>query len=201
MQAIGVTPCNSHGKLFANYADNLLMNYQPLAVLSLLALSMFGSAHAVLPEPPKQMQARVISIQDGDTLTVMDSKRKTFVVQMDGVDAPELDQPYGQSSKLHLERRILRKNVVLLWHKTTGDGTLIAKVTMNNGDINLLQLRTGSAWTSGKVTVTHGDPDAGRYANAQVKAKEKLLGLWRDASAISPSEWRKQKAASAEAPK
>lgn len=189
------------GKLFDDYADNLRMNYPSLIAFFLLALSALGGAQAALPEPPKQMQARVVSVQDGDTLTVMDSKRKTFVVQMDGVDAPELDQPYGQSSKLHLERRILRKNVVLLWHKTTANGTLIAKVTMNNGDINLLQVRTGSAWTSGKVTVSNGDPDAGRYASAQANAKAKLLGLWRGESTIAPSEWRKQKAASTEAPK
>lgn len=171
------------------------MNIRRLAFSLLVSLSALCSVQAALPDPPQQMQARVVNVIDGDTLTVIDSKRKSYVVQMDGVDAPELDQPYGSSSKLHLERRVLRKNVVLLWHKTTTNGTLIAKVTLNNGDINLLQIRTGSAWASGRVTVSNFNPDSGQYASAQADAKKKLLGLWRAEGVISPAEWRKQKEA------
>lgn len=157
----------------------------------LIALGM-STAHAVLPEPPKQMQVRVTGIQDGDTLFVMDSKQKSYTVQLDGIDAPESGQPYSEASKKHLERRILKKNVVLMWHKTSKEGALIAKVLFNNGDINLLQLRTGSAWMSKNITVNIGGSDTGRYASAQAHAKEKQLGLWRDENAISPWEWRKQ---------
>lgn len=156
----------------------------------LIALGM-GAAHAVLPELPKQMQVRVIDINDGDTITVMDSKQKSYTVQLDGIDAPETGQPYGEASKKHLERRILKKNVVLMWHKTK-DGALIAKVLLNNGDINLLQLRTGSAWLTKNITVNIGGSDTGRYASAQAHAKEKQLGLWRDENAISPWDWRAQ---------
>jgi len=157
-----------------------------------VALGAFGSAHATLPEPPKQMQVRVVGVNDGDTLTVMDSKQKTYTVQLDGIDAPEAAQPYGEASKKHLERRILRKNVVLMWHKTSKDGALIAKVLLNNGDINLLQLRTGSAWQTKNITVDTSGSDSGRYASAQGHAKEKQLGLWRDENAIPPWDWRKQ---------
>ncbi len=151
-----------------------------------------GTAHAVLPEPPKQMQVRVIGVNDGDTLTVMDSKQKSYIVHLDGIDAPEIGQPYGEASKKHLERRILKKNVVLMWHKTSKDGALMAKVLLNNGDINLLQLRTGSAWLTKNISVNIGGTDTGRYASAQAHAKEKLLGLWRDENAIQPWDWRTQ---------
>jgi len=155
-------------------------------------LNMLGNAHAALPEPAKQMQVRVVEVNDGDTLTVMDSKQKTYTVQLDGIDAPEAGQPYGEASKKHLERRILKKNVVLMWHKTGKDGALIAKVLLNNGDINLLQLRTGSAWMTNALTVNISGSDSGRYASAQAHAKEKSLGLWRDDRAMSPWDWRKQ---------
>ncbi len=156
------------------------------------ALCVLGSAHAALPEPPKQMQVRVIGVNDGDTLTVVDSKQKTYIVQLDGIDAPEAGQPYGEASKKHLERRILKKNVVLMWHKTGKDGALIAKVLLNNGDINQLQLRTGSAWATSTLSVNVSGNDTGRYTSAQAHAKEKSLGLWRDENAIAPWDWRKQ---------
>lgn len=156
------------------------------------ALGMAFNAHAVLPEPAKQMQVRVIVVNDGDSLTVIDSKQKTYSVQLDGIDAPETAQPYGEASKKHLERRILKKNVVLMWHKTSKDGALIAKVLLNNGDINQLQLRTGSAWMTNSLTVNLSGSDSSRYASAQAHAKEKQLGLWRDEHAIAPWDWRKQ---------
>jgi len=167
---------------------NTFLNGLLLGIL----LSAIGSAQAALPEPPKQMQVRVVGVNDGDTLTVMDSKQKSYTVHLDGIDAPETVQPYGEASKKHLERRILKKNVVLMWHKTGKDGALIAKVLLNNGDINLLQLRTGSAWMTNSLTVNTSGSDSGRYASAQAHAKEKNLGLWRDENAIPPWDWRKQ---------
>lgn len=168
--------------------QNKLLN----GLLGVALAVFFGSAHAVLPEPPKQMQVRVIGVIDGDTLSVIDSKQKSYTVQLDGIDAPEAGQPYGEASKKHLERRILKKNVVLMWHKTSKEGALIAKVLLNNGDINQLQLRTGSAWVTKNITVNVNGNDTGRYASAQAHAKEKALGLWRDENAISPWDWRKQ---------
>ena len=79
-----------------------------------------------------------------------------------------------------------------MWHKTSKEGALIAKVLLNNGDINQLQLRTGSAWTTKNITVNINGNDASRYASAQAHAKDKALGLWRDENAIPPWEWRKQ---------
>ncbi len=157
-----------------------------------LVLAAMGAAHATLPEPPRQLQVRVTAVNDGDTLTVTDSKQKSYTVQLDGIDAPELAQPYGEASKKHLERRILKKNVVLMWYKTGKDGALIAKVLLNNGDINLLQLRTGSAWQTKNITVDLSGGDSSRYASAQGHAKGKSLGLWRGENTIPPWEWRKQ---------
>ena len=166
---------------------------RPLFLKGLFFITLgVSTAHAVLPEPPKQMQVRVIHVNDGDTFSVMDTKQKSYTVQLDGIDAPEPGQPYGEAAKKHLERRILKKNVVLMWHKTSKEGALIAKVLLNNGDINLLQLRTGSAWATKNITVNVGGTDTNRYASAQAHAKEKQLGLWREENAIPPWDWRKQ---------
>ena len=177
-----------------HFAKRLNTSMRKIFLSGLLgvALGVISSAHAALPVPPQQMQVRVIRVNDGDTLTVTDSRQKSYTVQLDGIDAPEAAQPYGDASKKHLERRILKKNVVLMWHKTGQDGALLAKVLLNNGDINLLQVRTGSAWMTNSISVNLSGSDSGRYASAQGRAKEKLLGLWRTETAIPPWEWRKQ---------
>ncbi len=141
--------------------------------------------------PAKQMQARIALVNDGDTITVIDMAQKRHIIQMDGIDAPELEQPYGQASKKHLERRLLKKNVVIIWNKTTAEGVKIGKVLLNNGDINQLQIRTGSAWATGAITVNFSGSDKARYAAAQNLAKEKSMGLWRAGNAIPPWDWRK----------
>lgn len=156
---------------------------------------LYGLAFATHAAPPKQMQARVGDVRDGDTIVVIDPQQKRYVVQMDGVDAPELDQPYGETSKKNLERRLYKKNVVVVWNKTGTDGTLVAKVMVNNGDFNQLQLRTGSAWATGEITVNYSGNDKKKYAAAEAVAKEKQLGLWRNPGAVAPWEWRKKKEA------
>jgi endonuclease YncB( thermonuclease family) len=156
--------------------------------LLLSALLAVPSAHAAA----KQMQARIAKINDGDTITVIDMAQKRHIVQLDGIDAPELGQPYGEASKKHLERRLTRKNVVVIWNKTTGEGAKLGKVLLNNGDINQLQVRTGSAWATGEISVNFSGSDKARYAAAQNVAKEKSLGLWRAGNAVAPWDWRKQ---------
>lgn len=162
-----------------------------LTLLSLTAVALFAipDTHAA---PSKQMQARIATINDGDTITVIDFSQKRHIVQMDGVDAPELGQPYGEASKKHLERRLIKKNVVIMWNRTTKEGAKLGKVLLNNGDVNQLQIRTGSAWATGEITVNYSGNDKARYAGAQAVAKEKGLGLWRAGNAVAPWDWRQQ---------
>jgi endonuclease YncB( thermonuclease family) len=185
---------NPNVSAMLNHTMNLRRSRVSRLLASVVLGFVTGVAGAALPEPPKQMQVRVIGITDGDTIVVADTQRRKYTVQMDGIDAPELAQPYGAASKLHLERRILNRTVILMWHKTGKDGTLIAKVMFNNGDINMLQLRTGSAWNAGNLTVNYSGNDKARYASSQKHAQDKQLGLWREGNAVEPWEWRKQNA-------
>ncbi len=168
---------------------NLLRHCFNALSLAALVLIATPDSHAA---PAKQMQARIAAINDGDTLTVIDFSQKRHIIQMDGVDAPELGQPYGEASKKHLERRLFKKNVVIMWNRTTKEGAKLGKVLLNNGDVNQLQIRTGSAWASGEITVNYSGNDKARYAAAQAVAKEKGLGLWRTANPVAPWDWRQQ---------
>jgi endonuclease YncB( thermonuclease family) len=57
------------------------------------------------PAPPlglKIVERRVVSVADGDTITLLDSNRQQHRIRLAGIDAPEKAQPFGQRSKQHL---------------------------------------------------------------------------------------------------
>lgn len=48
---------------------------------------------------------KVVSIHDGDTITILQGKQQ-IKVRLFGIDAPELEQPYGKKSKQFLANLI-----------------------------------------------------------------------------------------------
>ena len=62
-----------------------------LAALA-IALTCLG-AHA------ERLSGRVVGIQDGDTLTLLDANRREQRIRLAGIDAPEARQRYGQAAR------------------------------------------------------------------------------------------------------
>jgi len=57
-------------------------------------------------------EGKVISVYDGDTLTVSNLDNQKVKIRLYGIDAPELKkQPYGRASRDYLQRLILNKTV------------------------------------------------------------------------------------------
>ena len=48
------------------------------------------------------LQGKVISIADGDTVTVLDATNAQYRIRLQGIDAPERSQAFGNVSKEHL---------------------------------------------------------------------------------------------------
>ena len=44
------------------------------------------------------LQGKVVKIADGDTVTIVDNSGKKHRIRLMGIDAPEKDRPYGDSS-------------------------------------------------------------------------------------------------------
>jgi endonuclease YncB( thermonuclease family) len=75
-----------------------------------LLLALLLSAAPAFAAPPKtetRLTLKVVSVHDGDTFTGLNEANEQVKVWLDAVDAPELGQPYGQSSKKALSERIL----------------------------------------------------------------------------------------------
>src|ERR1035437_7705073 len=71
----------------------------PWAEMGLCLLFWFQVAHA----EPTRINGRVVSVADGDTLTILAADNVQHKIRLAGVDAPEKRQPFGQCSRQHLE--------------------------------------------------------------------------------------------------
>ena len=153
-----------------------------LVALLLLAPSMALSWPAV-----------VLYHTDGDTLEVFSLQTSsTREIRLYGVDAPETEQAHGVAAREYL-REILKPNVtveILNYGEPDRHKRNVGIVIYQEKNINAMMVEAGLAWVS---------PDfcKGRFCKdsraMQKNARENKRGLWQDANATPPWEWRKAK--------
>lgn len=131
---------------------------------------------------------KVISVADGDTLTVLTSSYDKIKIRFQGIDAPELGQEYGQKAKDDL-KAITRASGGQVAIEDLGKdqyGRTLARVyDSKGGNVGLQLVENGSAWHFEKYS------DDVKLAQAQIEAKANKRGLWgADVAPISPDEYR-----------
>jgi len=159
-----------------------------LMLLSLLALLMTaGQVHAQV------LHGRVVGVSDGDSITVLDAKQRTHKIRLQGIDAPEKAQPYGQKSKQSLSDLVYQQAVQVAWTKQDRYGRTVGQVFHEGTDVNLQQVLRGMAWHYKQYEREQSAQDRVRYAVAQEQARQHRLGLWQDPQPVEPSVFRRQK--------
>ena len=139
------------------------------------------------------LDARVVGVSDGDTITVLDADQHQWKIRLAGIDAPEKSQPFGQQSKHILSDRVFGKQVVIETGKTDRYGRTIGKVIVAGEDVNLEQVRAGLAWHYKKYEREQSAQDRMRYARAEEDARRGLRGIWQLPAPIAPWDYRKMK--------
>ncbi len=147
-----------------------------------LALLLAFSAGTAAAET---LSGEVITVIDGDTLTVSDAARKHYRVRLAGVDAPEAKQPHGIRSARSLARLCYRKTAKVEW-KAKEHGLHLGQVTCEDKDAGAEQVRRGLAWVSPQQIT----PGSALY-ELETYARLRKLGLWADEKPVAPWEWRK----------
>ncbi len=133
----------------------------------------------------------VVSVADGDTVTVLDSYRQQHKVRLAGVDAPEKSQAFGKVSRLNLARLVFGRPVTIEFDKLDRYRREVGKVWVAGEDINLEQLKAGLAWHYKKYEDEQSPEDRQRYALAESNAASAHRGLWRDPNPTPPWAYRK----------
>ncbi len=156
-------------------------------VLALVCLAMGESAHAEI------LEGRVVSVHDGDTVTVLDRHKTQFHVRLAGIDAPELGQPFGRRSKEALAQRVFQQEVTVDWDKRDRYQRLVGKVWIHQADANLAQVQDGLAWHYKDYAKEQSAADRVEYAAAETQARQAGRGLWQQPDPVAPWVYRKQR--------
>ena len=138
-----------------------------------------------------ELTGLVVGVSDGDTITVLVDKTP-YKIRLAGIDAPESRQAFGQASKQHLSALVYKKSVTVLWDKRDRFGRTIGKVMVDGTDACLEQIKAGLAWHYKRFASEQPAQDSADYAAAEDRAKGERIGLWSDAQATAPWDWRKK---------
>src|SRR5262249_11940245 len=159
-----------------------------VSLLALTAFCLLVTAQTVL------ITGKVISISDGDTITVLDSSQHQHKIRLNGIDAPESSQDFGSGSKQSLSDLVFGKTVTIISSKKDKYGRALGKVTRDGRDINLEQINRGMAWFYREYAKDLIPQDARLYEQAEANAKTARRGLWADPSPTPPWEFGHRKA-------
>jgi endonuclease YncB( thermonuclease family) len=137
-----------------------------------------------------QIAGKVITIQDGDTLTIIDLEATQYRIRLAGIDAPEKGQPFGYASLSNLSDLCYGRLVSAICPKVDRYGRHVCTVWLNGKDLNLAQIASGLAWHYKRFQHEQSPEEREAYAQAEDKARHQRLRLWQDDHPIPPWDWR-----------
>lgn len=127
----------------------------------------------------------VIAVHDGDTITLQNESGQKKI-RLAGIDAPELNQPFGVESRIALREAVLDKAVLVETSKSDKFGRVVGRVILDGQDINLKQVQSGMAWVYREYLRELSKEDRVVYIEAETQSKTSDAGLWKDESPIEP---------------
>jgi endonuclease YncB( thermonuclease family) len=138
----------------------------------------------------EEIRGKVISVADGDTITVLTADKQQHRIRLAGIDAPEKGQAFGNRSKQNLVSLALNKEAQLDCYKTDRYKRKVCRVTAETRDVALEQVRAGLAWWYRRYANEQTREEQSDYEQAQAEARSTGVGLWRDREPLPPWGWR-----------
>jgi endonuclease YncB( thermonuclease family) len=124
------------------------------------------------------MTAKCVKVVDGDTLVVR-CDRDEMTVELEGVDAPEIGQPWGKEVRTFVRDMVRGRDLQVEVVERT-DGHAVARVSVDGADLSELLAARGLARAT----------DNGELGALAEKAKASPCGLWMDPEPVPPWEFR-----------
>src|ERR1700677_2605684 len=119
-----------------------------VAIFTLFPVLFVLSAITAQPQqtdPPKPFTGKVVSIADGDTITVLLDKTQ-HRIRLAGIDAPESGQAYGTKSKKILGDKVFGQEVKIEWKERDKYKRIVGEVYLGDRRICLEMVAEGYAW-------------------------------------------------------
>lgn len=130
---------------------------------------------------------RVVRVVDGDTVQIQ-ADGKMQKVRLNGIDAPESGQPFGQRSKQNLLKLAAQKQTEVIASSTDRYGRWLGTLIIDGININAEQVKTGMAW----AYRYRGHATDINMLRLETVAKENKVGLWSAPNPVEPWKWRKK---------
>jgi endonuclease YncB( thermonuclease family) len=127
----------------------------------------------------------VVSVADGDTLTVTDGVTRT-TVRLAEIDAPERTQPYSQFARRNLTTLCQSAQRIRIEPVSTDRyGRTVAHLWCDDVHVNWRQVEDGLAWCFLKYL-----HDRATCLPLEQNARQARRGLWREADPVAPWDFR-----------
>lgn len=146
---------------------------------------------AGISEANEIIHGKVVSVADGDTLTILDSANTQYRVRLAQIDAPEIShgrkkpaQPFGVQARQSLAELAFQQEATAICGQTDRYRRKVCTIMVGNRDVNLEQVKQGYAMVYRKYA---HDPV---YYAAEKTAQSQRAGLWSEASPTPPWDWR-----------
>ncbi|HBB6718065.1 TPA: thermonuclease family protein [Citrobacter freundii] len=133
------------------------------------------------------INGKIVRVLDGDTVEIMADSVLTRI-RLNGIDAPEKAQPFGQRSKQALSEMVAGKVVLAAGKQYDRYGRLLATLILNGRDVNAIQVHSGMAW----VYRYKGNATTPEYLRYEQDARIARRGLWSEKEPVEPALWRQQ---------
>jgi len=131
---------------------------------------------------------RVIEVNDGDVITVFNLNRPVRI-KLVAVDAPEVNQAFGDIARKHLSDLVYDKSVVVEYWGIAADGSLVGRVMLDKTDVGAQMLRDGAAWFDGSNQGRLSVADREVYQQSEQAARGERRGLWQVQDPVAPWEF------------
>ena len=132
----------------------------------------------------EMLEGRVIGVHDGDTVTLLISGNHQIKVRLAQIDAPELDQAFGQQSKRSLSAIVFNKTIKVEKETTDKYGRTVGTLLVDGLDANKEQVKLGMAWVYRKYLHDQS------LMSLEETARQSKVGLWTDGNPMAPWDYR-----------
>jgi len=127
---------------------------------------------------------RVETVHDGDTVTCLDEQGRPQKIRLQGIDAPEYGQPYGDAARHALAGKLAGGRVRGEGAARDQHGRLLGVLWAGERNVNRELVAEGLAWSFGGFAADE------EIAAAEAQARAARRGLWSDPHPLPPSQWR-----------
>lgn len=138
------------------------------------------------PAGSTMLTGTVVAVQDGDTLTLQ-TRGGSEQVRLQGIDAPELAQDFGDAARLALGQQTLGQSVTVATSQRDRYERVLGLVfRMDCTEVNQEMLALGMAWFYTAYACELDTPRRQRFAAAQTQAMAQARGLWIQRTPLAP---------------